>query len=43
MDVAIGDIVHFTKYSPDEIELGSMGSTKKYLVIKHSAVLAIEK
>ena len=43
MDVKEGDIVHFTKYAPDEIEVWTMGDKKKYLVVKHSSILAIEK
>jgi len=39
MEVKVGDVVHFTKYSPDELEVGN----EKYLVIKHSSILAIEK
>ena len=39
MEVQVGDVVHFTKYSPDELEVGN----EKYLVIKHSSILAIEK
>ena len=39
MDVAEGDVVHFTKYSPDELEID--GET--YLIIRHSSILAIEK
>ena len=39
MDVKEGDIVHFTKYAPDEIEMGE----DKYLIIKHDSILAIEK
>lgn len=38
IDLAIGDTVYFTKYSPDEIELNG----KTYLVIKHSSLLAKE-
>lgn len=38
IDLAIGDMVYFTKYSPDEIELNG----KTYLVIKHSSLLAKE-
>lgn len=38
IDLAIGDIVYFTKYAPDEIELNG----KTYLVIKHSSLLAKE-
>lgn len=36
MDVKIGDIVYFTKYSPDELDI----DWKKYLVIKLSSILA---
>lgn len=43
MDVKVGDIVHFTKYSPDELDIGDMTDKKKYLVVKHSSILAIEK
>ncbi len=42
MDVKEWDIVHFTKYSPDELELGTHGDKTKYLVVKHSSILAIE-
>lgn len=38
MDVKEGDIVHFTKYSPDELEADG----KKLLIIRHSSILAIE-
>jgi len=38
MDVKEGDIVHFTKYSPDEMEIDG----KKLLIIRHSSILAIE-
>ncbi len=38
MDVEEGDVVYFTKYSPDEIEIKG----KKYLVIRHSSILAKE-
>ena len=38
MDVKEGDTVHFTKYAPDEIAQGN----KKYLIIRHSSILAIE-
>ena len=40
MDVKEGDIVYFTKYSPDELEVEENGEKKKYLVIKHSSLLA---
>ncbi len=36
MDVAVGDTVYFTKYSPDELEVDG----KKYLIVKHSGILA---
>ena len=39
MDVAEGDIVHFTKYAPDELAVGD----KTYLIVRHSSILAIEK
>ena len=42
MDVAPGDIVHFTKYAADEIEVGNVGEKKKYIIIKQSSLLAIE-
>ena len=43
MDVKKGDIVHFTKYAPDELEVGSGDAKKKYLIVRHSSILAIEK
>lgn len=42
MDVAAGDIVYFTKYSPDELELADGDETVTYLVIRHSSILAVE-
>lgn len=39
MDVQPGQIVYFTKYSPDELEVEG----KKYLVVRHSSLLAVEK
>ncbi len=39
MDVKVGDIVYFTKYSPDEIEVD--GTTM--LVIRQGSILAIEE
>ncbi len=42
IDVKIGDIVYFTQYAPDEIEVDENGETAKYLVIKHSSLLAKE-
>jgi len=38
IDVKEWDTVYFTKYSPDEIEK----EWKKYLVIRHSSILAKE-
>lgn len=40
MDVKIGDVVYFTKYSPDEIEVEIWWEKKKYLVIKQASILA---
>jgi len=42
MDVKVGDVVYFTKYSPDEIEVNENGEKMTYLVIKHSSILAKE-
>lgn len=36
MDIAVGDTVYFTKYSPDELEVDG----KHYLIVKHSSILA---
>ena len=43
MDIAEGDKVYFTKYSPDELEINVEWKKEKYLVIRHTSVLAIEK
>ncbi len=43
MDVKEWDIVHFTKYSPDELEVWTPWDKKTYLIVKHSSILAIEK
>lgn len=40
IDVKVGDIVYFTKYSPDELEIENNGTKIKYLVIKQSSLLA---
>lgn len=40
IDVKVGDIVYFTKYSPDELEVEENGQKNKYLVIKQSSLLA---
>ncbi|MEF2174838.1 MAG: co-chaperone GroES [Candidatus Absconditabacteria bacterium] len=42
LEVSVGDIVYFTKYSPDEIEVIENGVKKKYLVIRQSSILAKE-
>lgn len=39
MDVTVGQVVYFTKYAPDELEVDG----KKYLVVRHSSLLAVEK
>jgi chaperonin GroES len=39
MDVTVWQVVYFTKYSPDELDLDG----KKYLVVRHSSLLAVEK
>jgi chaperonin GroES len=40
IDVQIGDIVYFTQYAPDEIQVSAGEETTTYLVIKHSSLLA---
>lgn len=40
VDVKIWDIVYFTQYAPDEIEVTENSENTKYLVIKHSSLLA---
>ncbi len=42
MDVQVWDIVHFTKYSPDEIEIQEEWEKIKYLIVKHDQILAKE-
>lgn len=42
IDVKIGDVVYFTKYSPDELEIMVNGEKKNYLVIRHSSILVVE-
>ena len=42
MDVKIGDIVYFTKYAPDEIEVDENGEKVKYLVIQQKSVMVKE-
>ena len=41
MEVSVGDVVIFKKYAPDEIEVKEEGTTKKYLVLSASDVMAI--
>lgn len=43
IDVKVGQIIYFTKYSPDEVEVTEGGVTKQYLVVRHSSVLAVEE
>jgi len=38
MDVKVGDMVYFTKYSPDEVEVDG----KVMLVVRQSSILAVE-
>jgi len=38
IDVKVGDVVYFTKYSPDELDV----NWNKYLIIRHSSLLAKE-
>lgn len=42
IDVQVGDIVYFTQYAPDEIEVEEWEEKVSYLVIKHSSLLAKE-
>jgi chaperonin GroES len=43
IDVKVGQVVYFTKYAPDELEVKEGDVTKTYLVIRHSAILAVEE
>lgn len=43
IDVAVGDMIYFTKYSPDELEIDEQWEKKTYLVIKQASILAVEK
>ena len=43
MDVVVWDIVYFTKYSPDELDVEVDGEKKQYLVVRHSSILVVEK
>lgn len=43
MDVKPGDIVYFTRYQPDEIEVTEDWKTKSLRIIRHAALLAVER
>lgn len=43
MDVKEWDLVYFTQYAPDEIEVEENGEKIKYLVIKQNSLLAKEE
>ena len=43
MDLKVWDVVHFTKYSPDEVEVDNNWEKLKYLILKQSSVLAKEE
>ena len=43
MEVQEWDKVYFTKYSPDELEITQDWKKQKYLVIRHTSILAVEK
>ena len=42
VDVKVGDIVYFAKYSIDELEIDEDGEKKKYLVMKQNYIMAKE-
>ena len=42
VDVEVGDIVYFAKYSIDELEIDEDGEKKKYLVMKQNYIMAKE-
>lgn len=42
VDVKVGDIVYFAKYSIDELEVEENGEKQKYLVMKQSYIMAKE-
>lgn len=42
VDVKIGDVVYFAKYSIDELEIDEEGQKVKYLVMKQSYIMAKE-
>lgn len=43
IDVKVGQTVYFTKYAPDELEVKEGDTTITYLVVRHSAILAVEE
>lgn len=43
MDIKVGDIVYFAKYSIDELEIEENGVDQKYLVMKQSYIMAKEE
>lgn len=42
VDVKVGDIAYFAKYSIDELEIDEEGQKVKYLVMKQSYIMAKE-
>ena len=42
VDVKVGDIVYFAKYSIDELEIDEDGEKKQYLVMKQNYIMAKE-
>lgn len=42
VDVAVGDVVYFAKYSIDELEVEENGTKTTYLVMKQSYIMAKE-
>lgn len=42
VDVAVGDVVYFAKYSIDELEVEENGAKTNYLVMKQSYIMAKE-
>ena len=42
VDVKVGDIVYFAKYSIDELEIDEDGEKRKYLVMKQNYIMAKE-
>lgn len=41
IDIKVGDLVIFKKYSPDEVELKDGSETKKYLVLSADDIMAV--